>query len=156
VTTNPGTSPRPHLLVAPFPDPGPHLRLAYRDLLIASTGTKDQVKALGNISTLPRPWDPPTCCDHELRRQLWDWLEAVVTWLIHDYAWDVADIIPPCCPTERGQSGVGGDRPRRKLPTLRVDGDNGLRVLVGVRAETDREDASWPARMRLCACERSG
>lgn len=84
--------------MAPFPNPGPLLRLAHRDLLIAATGTKDQVKALGNLSALPRPWDPPTCHDHELRRELWEWLETVVTWLIHEYCWDADDVIPPYWP----------------------------------------------------------
>jgi hypothetical protein len=27
-------------------------------------------------------------------------LEAVVTWLNHEYVWDLADVIPPCCPQQ--------------------------------------------------------
>jgi hypothetical protein len=30
--------------------------------------------------------------------EVWSWLEAVVTWLNHEYVWDVADVIPPCWP----------------------------------------------------------
>ena len=47
---------------------------------------------------LPRPWDPPTCVDPDLRAELWEWLEAVVTWLNHEYVWDVSGIIPHCWP----------------------------------------------------------
>lgn len=33
--------------------------------------------------------------------QVWSWLEAVVTWLKHEYVWDAAGIIPPCWPQHR-------------------------------------------------------
>jgi hypothetical protein len=36
----------------------------------------------------------PTCPQPELRAELWQWLDAVVTWLNTDYVWDVANIIP--------------------------------------------------------------
>lgn len=29
---------------------------------------------------------------------MWEWLDAVVGWLNHEYVWDAAARIPPCCP----------------------------------------------------------
>jgi len=85
-------------LVQPFPEPGPLVRLAYRELSIAATGTTEQIHALGDTRLLPRPWDPPTCRNPPLREQLWAWLDAVVTWLNTEYVWDVAGMIPACWP----------------------------------------------------------
>jgi hypothetical protein len=34
----------------------------------------------------------------QLRKEVWSWLEAVVTRLNHEYVWDVANVIPPCWP----------------------------------------------------------
>ncbi|MBB2892135.1 hypothetical protein [Flexivirga oryzae] len=85
-------------MVRPFPEGGSMVRLAYRELSIAANGDKDQVKALGPLHMLPRPWDPPTCRRPELREQLWEWLEEVVSWLNREYTWDVAGAIPPCWP----------------------------------------------------------
>ncbi|MGI8946624.1 MAG: hypothetical protein ACR2FV_01300 [Ornithinimicrobium sp.] len=87
-----------HLLVLPFPEPGPALRTAYREIAQAVHGTEDQKKALGDPHQLPRPWDPATCRTKVLREQLWDWLDRVVTWLNHEYVWDPAGTIPPCWP----------------------------------------------------------
>ena len=41
------------------------------------------------------PGIPATCQTLQLRREVWSWLEAVVTWLNHEHVWDVADVIPP-------------------------------------------------------------
>jgi hypothetical protein len=89
------------LMVLPFPTPGARVRLAYRELHIAVNGTEEQKEALGidDIAELPRPWDPETCQDPELRHEVWAWLEDVVTWLNHEYAWDVAPLIPSCWPS---------------------------------------------------------
>ena len=46
---------------------------------------------------LDRPWDPATCAPH-VRRQLWSWLEDVVAWLNHGYAWQTAHTLPACWP----------------------------------------------------------
>lgn len=88
------------LMVLPFPAPGPRVRLAYRELHIAANGTKEQKEALGidDISELPRPWNPETCQEPQLRHEVWTWLEDVVTWLNHEYTWDVAPLIPSCWP----------------------------------------------------------
>jgi len=94
---HPDQPPRP--LIRTFPDQGPLVRLACRELHLAANGTPEQKRAIGNPDHLPRPWEPASCTDADLRRQLWQWLEAVVVWLNHEYAWDVATMIPTCWPT---------------------------------------------------------
>src|SRR3546814_4618052 len=85
-------------MVFPFPVPGGHVRLAYRELHIAINGTEEEKKALGNHALLSRPWEPATCLDPELRHDLWDWLDDVVIWLNREYTWDVSGLIPSCWP----------------------------------------------------------
>ncbi|WP_202911665.1 hypothetical protein [Segeticoccus rhizosphaerae] len=85
-------------MTLPFPVGGNLIRLAYRELAIAANGDQNQVRALGDITQLPRPWDPPTCTQPELREQLWAWLEDVVRWLNHEYTWDINGTIPACWP----------------------------------------------------------
>lgn len=85
-------------LARPFPRPGPGLRQAYRELEMAMSGSPEQVKALGDLESLPRPWDPPSITQPQLRREVWRWLEDVVTWLNIEYTWDVATMIPECWP----------------------------------------------------------
>lgn len=88
------------LMVLPFPAPGQRVQLAYRELNIAANGTEEQKQALGigDILELPRPWAPETCQDPELRHEVWTWLDEVVTWLNHEYSWDIAPLIPSCWP----------------------------------------------------------
>lgn len=86
------------LMVLPFPTPGSRVRLAYHELNLVINGTNEHKKALGPVSDLPRPWEPETCQDPDLRHEVWTWLENVVTWLNHEYAWDVAPLIPSCWP----------------------------------------------------------
>jgi hypothetical protein len=88
----------PTLMVFPFPVPGDHVRLAYRELHIAINGTEEEKKALGNHALLSRPWEPATCLDPEVRHDLWEWLEDVVIWLNREYTWDVSGLIPSCWP----------------------------------------------------------
>jgi len=97
VTIDPETS-TPRLMMRPFPTPGAQVQLAYRELNVAINGSPEQRKQIGNPALLPRPWEPASCTDPELRHQLWDWLEAVVIWLNHDYTWDVGATIPTCWP----------------------------------------------------------
>jgi len=85
-------------MALPFPRPGRTLDHAYRELTIALNGSAEQIKALGDLRLLARPWDPPTCAEPQLRKELWEWLEQVVIWLNSEYVWDVAGIIPPCWP----------------------------------------------------------
>jgi hypothetical protein len=86
------------VLIQPFPVPGRLVQLAYRELDLVSNGAQDQLLVLRDLRDLPRPWDPATCQTAQLRKEVWSWLEAVVTWLNHEYIWDVVDVIPPCWP----------------------------------------------------------
>lgn len=86
------------VLVWPFPQPGPALQLAYRELDIAANGTAEQQRGLGVIADLPRPWAPATCKDPSLRTELWSWLDAVVVWINHELVFDPAEVIPACWP----------------------------------------------------------
>jgi hypothetical protein len=94
--TQPTAEPKPRMLAEPFPSPGRRVEYAYRELDVALYGGDEDKKALGSPRLLARPWDPPTCADPELRADLWGWLDRVVTWLNHEYAWDVAGMIPGC------------------------------------------------------------
>jgi hypothetical protein len=100
MTDNPQTrqAPTPRPVVQAFPTAGRRVEHAYRELDIALHGTDQQKKALGSPRRLPRPWDPPTCADPDLRAELWDWLDHVVTWLNHEYVWDATAMIPTCWP----------------------------------------------------------
>jgi hypothetical protein len=84
-------------ITAVFPSPGPHVRHAYRELEMASSGTDHQKAALGNLCALPRPWDPPSC-PPELRAQVWAWLDQVAQWINHEYIWAPDRFIPSCWP----------------------------------------------------------
>lgn len=88
---------RPLALPFPLPD-GPELRAAYKDLHLAAHGDDETKKKIGDPALLPRPWDPPTC-GKQLRLELWEWLDEVVTWFNAEYVWDpIAGMIPPCWP----------------------------------------------------------
>lgn len=90
--------PEPGPLILAFPEPGPRLAKAYRDLHIAGNGTPAERQLFGNPALLPRPWEPATCTNPALRAELWDWLEHVVTWFNHELAWQTTQAIPPCWP----------------------------------------------------------
>lgn len=57
-------------LILAFPTEGPLVRLACRELQLAAEGTPEQKRAIGDPDHLPRPWEPATCTDADLRRQL--------------------------------------------------------------------------------------
>jgi len=80
-----------------FPPPGPLVRHAYSELDLARAGTKEQKAALGKLSVLPRPWDPPSC-PPALRTQIWAWLDQVADWINHEYVWQPDRFIPSCWP----------------------------------------------------------
>lgn len=83
-------------IVLAFPRPGRLVEHAYWELQIAASGSPEQVRALGDLRRLPRPWDPPTCTHPDLRLEIWLWLDAVVSWINHEYTWDPAPFIPNC------------------------------------------------------------
>jgi hypothetical protein len=98
MSTEPTTGPQPRPLARPFPRPGRLVEHAYWELSIAANGTPEQVKALGDLRRLPRPWDPPTCTHPDLRLEVWVWLDDVVTWINHEHIWDTEAFIPTCWP----------------------------------------------------------
>ncbi|KGN41040.1 hypothetical protein N801_09800 [Knoellia aerolata DSM 18566] len=86
------------MLARPFPPPGRLVEHAYWELSIAANGTPEQIKALGDLRRLPKPWDPPTCTHPDLRLEIWVWLDDVVTWINHEHIWDTDGYIPSCWP----------------------------------------------------------
>lgn len=84
-------------LVRPFPVVGRRMVRAYLDLSRLEQATKpEDVRDLGPIDRIPRPWDVASITDVELRLEVWQWLDAVVDWINTEYAWQVTDIIPAC------------------------------------------------------------
>ncbi len=81
-----------------FPTAGRRVEHAYRELDIALHGSDEEKKALGSPRRLARPWDLSACVDPQLRAELWDWLDRVVTWLNHEYVWNPTGMIPACWP----------------------------------------------------------
>jgi hypothetical protein len=81
-------------LVRPFPAAG--------DLLAAVQAEWDVIKPSDDpfaTAGLPRPWDPPTVLSIPLRKELWEWLDAVSDWINREHAWDPSESIPPCWPS---------------------------------------------------------
>lgn len=149
------------MMVLPFPAPGEQVRLAYRELHIAINGTEEQKKALGNNAQLPRPWEPATCLDPMLRRDLWEWLDEVVMWLNHEYTWDVSGHIPGCWPLHPHlvhEVAVLADQRRRAGLALTSDALEEWhryclpaftdRIRTRLRTHCDDEHGTWPARPR--------
>lgn len=125
MTTRPASpNPRDQLIVQPFPEPGPAIRTAYRELALAAHGSDEEKKALGDPAQLPRPWIPASCRTKMLREQLWDWLDQFVTWHNHEYVWDPAGVIPPCWPNHphlAHELAVLADQRRRANTALNSD-----------------------------------
>jgi hypothetical protein len=149
------------LLIQPFPVPGRLVQLAYRELELVSNSAQDQLLALRELRDLPRPWDPATCQTPQLRKEIWSWLEAVATWLNHEYVWDVADVIPPCWPQhphlvheiavladQRRRAGLGltsdalEEWHRYSLPSFTE------RMKTRLRNHCQEDHQSWPAKGR--------
>jgi hypothetical protein len=152
---------RSSVLIEPFPVPGRLLQLAYRELDLVSNGAQDQLLALRDLRDLPRPWDPASCETSLLRKEVWSWLEAVVTWLNQEYVWDVADVIPPCWPRhphlvheiavladQRRRAGLGvtsdalEEWHRYSLPSFTE------RMKARLRSHCQEDHQSWPANSR--------
>jgi len=87
-------------LIRHFPVPTtPALSRAYYNLYVAENGSDQQKRALGNVANLPRPWEPGSITDPQLRYETWMWLDDVVAWFNHEYVWNLsAGFIPPCWP----------------------------------------------------------
>ena len=148
-------------LVRAFPTPGPLLGTAYRDLYLAAEGSDNQKATIGDPSLLPKPWDPPTCRNPQLRAELWTWLDAVVIWVNHEYVWDPEGTIPPCWPLHPHivqEVAVMADQRRRASVAL---DSNALeewhrytlpgfldRLRARLKAHCDQDHQPWPARGR--------
>lgn len=151
-------------LVQPFPMPtSERLRVAYWDLYLSDEGTDAQKERLGEVAGLPRPWDIASCTDPDLRRDAWEWYEAVVTWFNHEYVWDpAAGMIPPCWPQHPHlvhDIGVLADQ--RRMIAL-AHNSNSLeewhrcsvpafldRLHERVKQHCDDHHQPWPARARF-------
>ena len=90
----------PSQLILGFPAPGTRILKAYADVWEAQNGSAEQKKKLDHPSDLPRPWDPATCLDPELRWELWVWLDEVAEWINSEYVWEASGdgCIPDCWP----------------------------------------------------------
>ncbi|HEY3408718.1 MAG TPA: hypothetical protein VGK53_11165 [Propionicimonas sp.] len=151
-------------LVRAFPMPlRPHLRAAYEDLYLVTSGDEKTKRRIGNPAGLPRPWDPPTCKSPELRRELWDWLDQVVDWFNTEYVWDPAGgaLIPPCWPLHphlvHEIAALADQRRRASIDTA----SNSLeewhrytvpaftdRLKLRTRSLCEEEHKPWPGRAR--------
>ena len=153
--------PQPAPMSKVFPSVGPQLRLAYRELTIAATGDQDQVAALGDVASLPRPWDPPTCQRPDLREELWMWLEEVVDWLNHEYIWDNNGFVPRCWPRHPHlvhEIAVLADQRRRAGMALNSDALEEWhryclpafvdRMKMRCKEHCEEGHGAWPARSR--------
>jgi hypothetical protein len=89
--------PGAELIVQPFPAPTRLVDRAYAKLRVLATGTDEEIRALGPLERLERPWEPNRC-GVATRRQLWDWLDDVAAWVNAEYGWGVERLIPPCWP----------------------------------------------------------
>ena len=87
----------PGVGVRDFPRVGERMRAAYVDVWLAgAVREEEQAPTVGVADDLPRPWDPTTCHDPQLRREVWQWLDQVVDWINTEYAWNVDGLIPEC------------------------------------------------------------
>jgi hypothetical protein len=157
-------------LVLPFPPPdGAELKKAYRNLYLSANGTEADKKRIGNPANLPRPWDPPSCTNPALRRELWTWLEDFVIWFNHEYVWDHnAGMIPACWPQHPHlvhEIAVLADQRRRAgldptssaLEEWHRFGIPGFleRLKTRTKNSCDEHHAPWPAEARYVrgACQ---
>jgi hypothetical protein len=85
------------VILTRFPQPSGAILKALELLAISRDGDPDEMAEAGDLSELPRPWEPASCPD-ELRARIWHWCDSVAGWLNTDLAWRPAQIIPDCWP----------------------------------------------------------
>ena len=111
------SGPDPEVGLRDFPNIGERMRVAYADLWLAgAVRDEEQAQTVGAADDLPRPWDPGTCHDPQLRREVWQWLDRVVDWINTEYVWNVDGLIPECWylhPHLVHELGVVADQRRR-------------------------------------------
>lgn len=86
-----------HILTR-FPTPPGSVLKALELLQVVRRGDpKEMAEYGGELTDLPRPWDPATC-PPVLRTAVWGWCDTVAEWINHEYAWRPTHVIPPCWP----------------------------------------------------------
>lgn len=80
-----------------FPTPPGSVLRALELLEVVRRDDADEMAEYGDLTDLPRPWDPATC-PPGLRAAVWSWCDAVTEWINHEYAWRPTQMIPPCWP----------------------------------------------------------
>ena len=148
-------------LVRDFPQPGTRIEIAYRELHLAQYGTPEQKQAVGDFVKLARPWDPASVTTPEMRQELWEWLDAFVTWLNHEYSWDVGAAVPPCWPAHPHlvhEIAVLADQRRRAGLALTSDGFEEWhryvlptfvdRMRARIKSHCEERHQDWPGRAR--------
>jgi hypothetical protein len=147
-------------LVLPFPQPGPVIRRLYRHWWTVENGTDLERERIKDRPA-GRPWEPATLGTNGERFELWRWLEDVVQWFNHEYAWDTSQVIPECWPEHPHlvhEIAVLADARRRAGSTP----DSGAleewhRVCVpwflsrmrdSIKAHCEERHQAWPARAR--------
>jgi hypothetical protein len=88
---------QPFRIASPFPVPPGAVVRALELLQILRRGDPDEMAEAGDLTNLPRPWDPATC-PTELREAVWEWCDLVAAWVNRDYVWRPTHIIPACWP----------------------------------------------------------
>lgn len=88
---------RDNEILTPFPSPPGSVRKALELLQVVRRGDPDEMAEYGDLSNLPRPWNPSSC-PHDLRSAVWGWCDAVAEWINHEYAWRPTQMIPLCWP----------------------------------------------------------
>lgn len=64
------------VILTRFPPPPGAAVKALEQLEVLRRGDADEMAAAGDLTDLPRPWDPATCPD-DLREVLWGWCDRV-------------------------------------------------------------------------------
>jgi hypothetical protein len=148
-------------LVLPFPQPGPVIRRLHRHWWTVENGTPlEQDKAKERPAG--RPWDPATLGTSGERLELWRWLEDVVRWFNHEYAWDTSQVIPDCWPDHPHlvhEIAVLADTRRRAGSSPNSAAlEEWHRVCVpwfldrtrdSIKAHCEERHQAWPARARF-------
>jgi hypothetical protein len=88
---------RDNEILTQFPSPPGSVLKALELLQVLRRGDADEMAECGDLSNLPRPWDPSTC-SRELRAAVWSWCDKVAAWINHEYAWRPTQMIPLCWP----------------------------------------------------------
>ena len=113
---------------------------------------QDHLLPRRDLANVPRPWDIDTCETPQLRKEVWSSLEAVVTWLNHEYVWNVADVIPhywPQHPHLVDEIAVLADQRHRAGQALTSEGAGGVAsIKPALLHRTDADATAEPLSRR--------